>query len=64
MKGGGMMLGIHDFTIALVYVLCIMSALLCLVYGIVNWNKGDPDIQDISAAAVWEKEEIKVDDEI
>jgi hypothetical protein len=34
------MLGISDFGIALVYVLCIASTLLCLVYGIFNWNKG------------------------
>lgn len=34
------MFGIHDIWIILAYVLCILSAILCVVYGIVNWNKG------------------------
>ena len=34
------MLGMGDFLIFLAYVLCIASALACIVYGIFNWNKG------------------------
>ncbi|MFO7612425.1 MAG: hypothetical protein R6W99_08090 [Clostridia bacterium] len=34
------MLGIPDLSIFLAYILCIASALLCLVYGIFMWNKG------------------------
>ena len=41
MKGGEIMLGIPDAGIWLAYILCIASAILCVVYGIVNWNKGD-----------------------
>ena len=36
-----MILGIEDPMIWGVYVGIILSALLCVVYGIVNWNKGD-----------------------
>ena len=33
------MLGIDDPWIWGVYLLCILSALLCLIYGIINWNR-------------------------
>ena len=36
-----MILGIEDQLIWGVYVGIILSTLLCIVYGIVNWNKGD-----------------------
>ena len=36
-----MILGIEDPWIWGVYLGIIFSALLCIVYGIVNWNKGD-----------------------
>ena len=35
------MLGIEDKYVALAYILCIASTLLCVVYGVINWNKGD-----------------------
>ena len=34
------MLGIDDPWILSVYLLCIFSALLCVIYGVVNWNRG------------------------
>lgn len=58
------MFGINDFPILLVYLLCILSALLCLVYGIINWNKGDPDANDITKTCNWEKEEIDVEEKL
>lgn len=35
-----MFLGIPDFSIIAVYLLCIFSTLVCVVYGLYNWNKG------------------------
>jgi len=35
------LLGIPDPIIWVVYVLCVLSALLCVVYGAVNWNKNE-----------------------
>ena len=35
------MLGLPDASIWLAYVLSVGSALLCVIYGIVNWNKGN-----------------------
>ncbi len=34
------MLGIDDFWVAFGYGLCVAAALLCIGYGIVNWNRG------------------------
>lgn len=58
------MFGINDFGIALVYTLCVLSALLCLVYGIINWNRGDPDAKDISKTTHWEEEEITIEEKL
>jgi hypothetical protein len=56
------MLGIEDKFVALAYVLCIASALLCLIYGIVNWNKGDDTVNDEDVR--WIKEEEKIEEEL
>ncbi len=50
------MLGMGDFWISLVYVLCIASTLLCVIYGIVNWNKG-ADINEPEVEKNWEDTE-------
>lgn len=38
-----MVLGISDPWIWGVYVLLVLSTLLCVVYGAINWNKGDEE---------------------
>ncbi|MHB8158563.1 MAG: symporter small accessory protein [Desulfocucumaceae bacterium] len=35
------MFGIPDPQIWLAYLLCILSAILCVAYGIVKWNSDD-----------------------
>ena len=46
-KGGFILFGISDFSISLAYLLCILSTILCVVYGIINWNKGhDDEVQE------------------
>jgi len=35
------MLGLSDPSILLAYLLSIGGAILCVAYGIVNWNKDD-----------------------
>jgi hypothetical protein len=54
-KGGVMFLGIQDIWVWLAYILCILSTLLCVVYGFVNWNKGEEPVkpEDVD----WAKEE-------
>ncbi|MBN1893966.1 hypothetical protein JW906_05705 [bacterium] len=59
------MLGLGDFWVALVYILCIASALLCLVYGVLNWNRGgEPSPLEIKEGARWKKEEQKIEDKL
>jgi hypothetical protein len=55
-------LGIEDKWVALAYLLCILSTILCVVYGIINWNKGDEDVK--SEDIKWVSEEKKVEDEL
>ena len=51
-------LGIDDPWIWGVYLLCIISALLCVVYGIVNWNReGELEAMEIKEEAAWEERE-------
>ena len=40
-------LGIPDPWIWVAYILCFASAGLCVVWGIMNWNSGDEDGEDI-----------------
>ena len=51
-------LGIDDPWIWGVYLLCIISALLCVVYGIVNWNREvELEASEIEEEAAWEANE-------
>jgi hypothetical protein len=38
-----MILGIPDPWVLSGYLLVIISTLFCVVYGLINWNKGDDD---------------------
>ena len=52
------LLGFDDPWIWGVYLLCILSALLCLVYGIINWNReGELEALEIKEEAAWEANE-------
>ncbi len=56
------MLGIDDPVIWGVYLLCIFSTLLCVIYGIVNWNReGELEAVEIREEAAWEAEEDKME---
>jgi hypothetical protein len=56
------MLGIEDGIVALAYVLCIASAVLCVVYGWRNWNRGDEPVEP--GDLKWETEEHKVEENL
>jgi len=56
------MLGIEDKGVVAAYLLCIASAVLCVVYGLLNWNRGDEDIQPNDVK--WAAEEKKVEEEL
>jgi hypothetical protein len=51
-------LGIDDPWIWGVYILCILSMLLCVIYGVAYWNKGsEPEAAEIAEEEEWETEE-------
>lgn len=59
------MLGIPDFWVALAYWLCILSTILCVVYGVMNWNnESEEDAEPTPADVQWVKEEEKIDESL
>ncbi|MDT8390919.1 MAG: hypothetical protein RRC34_10470 [Lentisphaeria bacterium] len=56
------MLGMEDFWVGLAYLLCLLSSLVCVIYGIVNWNKGGDSLDKDDA--VWAAEEDKLEQEL
>lgn len=51
-------LGIDDPWILGVYLLCIISALLCVIYGMINWNReGELEAIEMKEEAAWEASE-------
>ena len=56
------MLGIEDKWVSAAYVLCILSSLLCVIYGMISWNKGD--VEATAEDMQWELQEEKVQEEL
>ena len=59
-----LVLGLGDFSIFLVYVLCIASAVLCVIYGVVNWNKGKEPDQDLEKDKEWESKDTEIKEDL
>ena len=55
-------LGIQDPFVWSAYLLCILSAVFAVVYGIINWNKGDEPVRNEDVK--WVKDEKKAEDEL
>lgn len=56
------MMGLPDLGIWSVYMLCILSTLACVVYGLYNWNRGGEDeTGQIQEEKEWEKVENEVE---
>ncbi len=56
------MLGIDDFYVLLAYLLCLLSAVLCVIYGLVTWNRGEEAVQEEDVR--WVEGEKKVEEEL
>lgn len=54
------MLGLEGVAVPLGFVLTILSTLLCVFYGIKNWNKGYVTEEEMVQESVWKAEESKV----
>ena len=48
------MLGLGSGEMALAYILCIVAALVCVVYGIVKWNDTGPYGEHLEEMIEWE----------
>jgi flagellar basal body-associated protein FliL len=60
-----MILGIPDPSIWIAYLLLIILTLLCVVYGIVMWNKeGDISVEEAQEEKQWSREEIELEEEV
>jgi len=58
------MFGLDNFWISLVYILTILSAIGCVIYGILYWNKGDNDLEIAQEEKQWTEEEKKVEENL
>jgi hypothetical protein len=56
------MLGIEDPWVAAAYILCLASAVLCVVYGLFTWNRGEEAVEPDDVH--WAEEEKKVEEEL
>jgi hypothetical protein len=56
------MFGLNDPGVWSAYLLCIISTLFCIVYGMVNWNKGEDKVhpEDVT----WVKDEKTAQDDL
>ena len=59
------MLGLGDFWVSLVFILVILSALLCVLYGVINWNKeGGEDTALAAEERQWQAEEKTIEENL
>jgi hypothetical protein len=62
-RTGVTVLGIDDPWIWGVYLLSILSTLLCVAYGLINWNKGaEVEEAEISEEESWELKEEQMEE--
>jgi hypothetical protein len=58
------MLGFADNFTAWGYILSILAAILCVIYGLITWNKGTEIEEDYRRIVEWEREEIEVEERL
>jgi hypothetical protein len=61
-KKGFFMLGIEDPYVAMAYILCLASTALCVIYGLINWNRGEQRVEQEDIT--WIAHEKKAEEEI
>ncbi len=59
------MLGLGDFWVSFIFILTILSAALCVVYGIRNWNKeGAISEQEVREEIEWDRKEKEIENNL
>lgn len=56
------MLGISGMGCWLAYIFCILSTILCFIYGIVMWNRGVGEEDEVEIIK-WMKEEREIQEQ-
>jgi hypothetical protein len=63
--GGDEMLGFEGVGVFLAYILSILATVLCVIYGIIYWNKSDENEgKQVAEEKKWEKKDSKVKDKL
>ena len=55
-------LGIKDNYVLTAYLFCIASTILCVIYGLLTWNRGEEAVEQEDIR--WAAEEEKVEEEL
>ena len=55
-------LGIPDIWVSLAIILSIITTIICAIYGIYGWNKGD-DSEPTSEIKKWVEDDDKIEEE-
>ncbi len=59
------MLGIPDIWIVSAYLSCLAAAGICVVYGLMNWNRGsDNEMQQVAEKQMWQQTENEMDEKM
>ncbi len=59
------MFGINDPVIYIGYLLAVVSLIACIVYGVLNWNKGmETSTEEIQKDLEWEDKDEKIQSDI
>ena len=56
------MLGLEGIAVPLGFILTLASTLLCVIYGIRNWNKGYITEEELIQEEIWKQEEEKLEE--
>ncbi|WP_167331677.1 symporter small accessory protein [Desulfogranum mediterraneum] len=54
------MLGLEGVAVPLGMVLTVLSTVLCIIYGLLNWNRGYITEEELEQEQLWKEEESKV----
>jgi hypothetical protein len=58
------MLGIKDPIILLAFLLCLISTVICVVYGAMKWNADGDEAESTDKDRQWDEEEKKIKEEL
>ncbi len=58
------MLGLEGVAVPAGLILTLLSAGVCIVYGLINWNRGDCTAEEAAQQREWEQVEREVEENL